>query len=193
MFTCGWCGTHYSSWKNRCDSCGGPMPPLPGTELGPEPPPAPRELPKGFEWRQKWLGNPLALGGAIFLIVGLVLFLVFILVLPVAALFPLLFVALGWVIMRTGRKQSQRILDAFRLGRAVKGAITTVQVDSTLQVNGQYPWRIHYTFPTADGRTHESYATTFDTTAPNRQAGQQVWVLVLDDQPEQNTIYPPVK
>jgi hypothetical protein len=169
------------------------MPPLPGTELGPEPPPAPRDLPRGFEARQMWFGNPLALVGAIFLFVGLILFVVFVLVLTVAALFPLLFVILGWVLLRAGRKQSQRVLNAFRMGRAVKGSISEVHIDSTMQVNGRHPWRIHYTFPTVDGQRYEGHAVTFDSTAPNRQPGQPVWVLVVDDQPDQNTIYPPVK
>src|SRR5262245_41200273 len=118
MFTCGWCNTHYKTWQNRCDSCGGPMPPLPGMELGPEPPPAPREVPKAFEQRQKWLGNPLVMVGGIFMLVGFIIFSVFIFVLLPFAFFPLLFVGLGWFIYRAGRKESARVLNAFRLGRA---------------------------------------------------------------------------
>jgi hypothetical protein len=193
MFTCGWCGSHYSNWKTRCDSCGGPMPPLPGMELGPPPPPAPRELPKGFERKQMWLGNPLALVGAIFLFVGSFLFLVFLIVLPLVSFFPLLFVILGWFIMRAGRRQSLRVLNAFRLGRAIKGTITQVVVDPTMQVNGQHPWRIHYSFTGADGHPHEGNASTFDSSAMDRQRGQPIWVLAVDDDPDQNTIYPPVK
>ena len=169
------------------------MPPLPGMELGPEPPPAPRALPPGFERKQKWTGNPLALVGLIFSLVGWLLLLVFVFVLPLFAFIPLIFVVLGWVLLRAGRKESGRVLNAFKFGRAVKGAITEVHVDSSYSVNGRHPWRIHYSFQAADGSTHEGSAMTFDTSAMDRQRGQPLWVLVVDAQPDQNTIYPPVK
>lgn len=169
------------------------MPPLPGMELGPEPPPAPRTLPSGFATKHKWTGNPLALVGAIFSFVGWVLLLVFIFVLPLFALIPLIFVILGWILLRAGRRQAARVLNAFQNGRAVKGSITEVGVDTTLMVNGRNPWRISYAFETSDGQRHEGHASTFDSTARDRQRGQPLWVLVVDAHPEQNTIYPPVK
>lgn len=169
------------------------MPPLPGMELGPEPPAPPRSLPSGFARKQKWTGNPLALVGLIFSLVGWLLLLVFIFVLPLFALIPLIFVILGWVLLRAGRKSSSRVLNAFQYGRAVKGMVTEVVVDSSYQVNGRNPWRIHYSFQTADGTTHEGNAMTFDSTAQDRRRGQLLWVLVVDAKPEQNTIYPPVR
>jgi hypothetical protein len=169
------------------------MPPLPGTELGPEPAPAPRALPKGFERKQKWTGNPLALVGLIFAFVGWLLLIVFVFVLPLFALIPLIFVVLGWMLLRFGRKEAARVLNAFRLGRAVKGSIAEVQLDSSMMVNGRHPWRIVYTFQTGNGETHEGAAVTFDSTAPNRRPGDALWVLAVDGDPEQNTIYPPVK
>jgi hypothetical protein len=102
-------------------------------------------------------------------------------------------VVLGGVLLRYGRKEAARVLNAFRHGRAIKGSIAEVQLDSSTTVNGRHPWRIIYTFRTDAGETHEGSAVTFDSTAPNRQAGQSVWVLVVDGQPEQNTIYPPVR
>lgn len=193
MFTCGWCGTHYSTWQSRCNSCGGPMPPLPGMDLGPEPPPAPREMPRAFETKQKWTGNPLAMVGLVFFLIGGLLLLVFVFALPLFAFIPLIFVGLGWFLLRLGRREAARVLNAFRFGRAVKGTITEVHVDSTMTVNGRHPWRIHYSFPGASGQTHEGNAVTFDSSAPDRERGQPVWVLAVDGQPEQNTIYPPVK
>jgi hypothetical protein len=162
-------------------------------ELGPEPPPAPREVPAAFERKQKWTGNPLALVGLIFSLVGWLLLIVFVFALTLFAFIPLIFVILGWVLLRAGRKEAARVLNAFRFGRAVKGSITEVHVDSTMTVNGRHPWRIHYSFPAASGQTHEGDAVTFDSSAPDRQRGQPVWVLAVDAQPEQNTIYPPVK
>lgn len=193
LLTCGWCGTHFQQWQNRCTSCGGPMPPPPGATLSEEPPPAPRQLPKGFATKQRWLGNVPALVGGIFLLVGLVQFLVFIFVLPLFAFFPLLFVIMGWLMMRHGRKNAQRLINAFQNGRAVKGTISEVYHDTSIQVNGRSPWRIVYTFTAADGEQIEGYARTFDSSAQQRQHGQPIWVLVNDNKPEENTIYPPVK
>lgn len=169
------------------------MPPLPGMTLGEEPPHAPRELPKGFATKQKWLGNPLSMVGGIFMLVGGVQFVVFIFVLPLVSFFPLLFLGLGYVIFHFGRKNAMRTLNAFQFGRAVKGSITEVHLDTAMRVNGQHPWRIGYSFQTADGTTHEGFARTFDGSAQDRQRGQPVWVLVVEDLPEENTIYPPVK
>lgn len=193
QYTCGWCNTHFREWQSKCSSCGGPMPPLPGMTLSEEPPPAPRALPQGFARKQKWLGNVPAMVGGIFFLVGLLQFIVFIFVLPFAAPFPLLFMGLGWFISRIGRKQAQRLINAFQHGRAVKGTITEVYHDGSMQVNGRYPWRINYSFQSADGQTHEGYARTFDASAQDRQRGQPLWILVNDDKPEENTIYPPVK
>ena len=169
------------------------MPPMPGMDLGPEPPAVPRRLPVGFERRHKWTANPLALVGAIFSFVGWILLIAFLFALPLFTPLPLIFVILGWLLLRSGRKQAARVLNAFQHGRAVKGVITEVGVDTTLMVNGRHPWRICYTFETLDGQKHEGQASTFDSTAQDRQRGQPLWVLVVDDQPEQNTIYPPVR
>lgn len=169
------------------------MPPLPGMELVPEPPPAPRELPAGFARKQKWTGNPLALVGLIFSLVGWILLVVMVLVLPLFAFIPLIFVVLGWILLRAGKKMAAKTLSAFRFGRAVKGTITEVQIDSQYEVNGRHPWRIGYAFTSASGEKHEGSASTFDSSAQDRQRGQPIWVLVVDENPAQNTIYPPVK
>ena len=169
------------------------MPPLPGMTLGEEPPPAPRELPKGFAAKQLWLGNPLCMVGGIFMLVGGLQFAVFIFVLPLFSFIPLIFLGLGATLLHFGRKGARRTLNAFQFGRAVKGSITEVHRDTSVQVNGRSPWRIGYSFPAADGTTHENFARTFDESAQDRKRGQPIWVLVVDDQPEQNTVWPPVK
>lgn len=192
MYTCGWCNTHFQTWQSQCVSCGGPMPPLPGMALSAEPPPAPRELPRGFEAKQKWLGNAPAIVGAIFLLVGIIQFIVFILVLPFVAPLPLLFIIIGWFVMSHGRRQAQKLLNAFRNGRPVKGTISEVFQDTSIKVNGRCPWRIVYSFE-ANGQNHEGFARTFDASARERQPGQPIWVLVNDNDPTENTVYPPVK
>lgn len=192
MHTCGWCNTHFREWQSSCTSCGGPMPPPPGMPYPPEPPPAPRELPRGFETRQKWLGNGAIIAGGVLLLIGIIQFAVFILVLPFAAPLPLLFMILGGFLFRHGRKKASKLLHAFRHGRAVKGVISEVFVDRSIQVNGRHPWRIGYIFE-ANGEQHDGFARTFDASAQERRQGQPVWVLVNDHDPTGNTVYPPVK
>lgn len=193
MFTCGWCNTHYKTWQESCQSCGGPMPTLPGMDPGPEPEPPPRAVPPCFVRAQQWSRNPLVLGGAFLLVAGSAAFLPGVFTKSWLALIPLVFAVMGAVVLSAGRKEAARILDAFRLGRAVKGEIVSVQLDSPYQVNGRHPWRIVYTFKTSDGISRRGAVITFDGAAPQRQPGQPVWVLVVDACPQQNTIYPPVK
>src|SRR5688572_24323764 len=139
MFTCGWCRTHYETWRENCTSCGGPLPPLPGSELGPEPAPPPREIPACFVRAQKWSRNPLVLGGTGMIVLGIVgaLFVAFVIKKPWFAILPLGFGALGIYVLHGGRKEAVRILAAFRNGRAVKGEVVEVLVDSPYQVKGQ--------------------------------------------------------
>lgn len=62
MITCGWCNTHYQTWRSKCDACGGPMPPSPGQELGPPPPEVPRDLPSGYAFRTRFSNLAVLLG-----------------------------------------------------------------------------------------------------------------------------------
>jgi hypothetical protein len=190
--TCGWCGIHYREWKNRCDSCGGPMPSLPGMELGPPPPEPPRQLPKGFAFRLLWSGNVLVLVGTIFGGVGAVMFLPILVVFPPAALLPLIFMILGFVLFRIGRRGAKRTLKAFAEGTAVAGELADVSRDQSEATNGQHPWKLTYHF-NVDGAVHEGSATSYDSTVGKRAAGQPVWVLYLPKDPAQNTIYPPLR
>lgn len=192
MYTCGWCGNHYQNWEPKCASCGGPMPALPGYDLGEEPPPAPRPLPKGFALRLNWTTNVGAIVGEMFTLIGGFIFLVFIFVLPIAAAFPLLFVALGGTLLYFGRRKSTRTLNAFRVGKAIKGEITDIYRNTSIQINGRSPWRIHYIFQ-HEGLTCSGDADTFDDSAAKRKVGQPVWVLYDPASPDHNTLYPPIK
>ena len=190
--TCGWCGIHYTEWKNRCDSCGGPMPALPGSQLGSPPPEAPRELPKGFAFRMLWSGNVLVMVGAIFGGIGTILFLPMLVLFPPAALLPLVFMILGFVLFRSGRKAAKRTLKAFVNGTAIAGEVADVSRDHSESTNGQHPWKVTYHF-NVDGTLHEGSAKSYDSTVAKRTAGQPVWVLYLAKDPAVNTIYPPLR
>jgi hypothetical protein len=192
LITCGWCGTHYQSWRSKCDSCGGSLPPPPGMELGPPPPEAPRALPKGFEFRQKWGANVYTIVGAAFTFVGAVLTTVFAVVFPWACLFTGLFLVGGFQMFRKGRAEAVGIIKAFKTGRGVAAKIVEVSYDNSLTINGKSPYKIVYSF--SDGtQEHEGSAQTFDSSAVSRTRGQPIWVLYVENDPSQNTIYPPVR
>ena len=168
------------------------MPAPAGMELGEPPPAVPRPLPKGFEFRQKWSNNVVALVGGIFCAIGTLLFLVMICVLPVGAPLPFLFMVGGAFMMRAGRKQANGVLNAFREGVAVEGNVSGVQLDMSQTINGRHPWIMTYLFPVG-GELVEGSVTTFSSAVETRSKGQPLWVLYLQDDPEQSTIYPPIR
>lgn len=193
MFTCGWCGTHYQTWKSQCASCGGPMPPPPGMDAGPEPPPPPRRLPEGFALRVRVTHNvSFIIGLVISLSCGLITA-AFAAAKTWAALLPGVFLLGGLFLTWHGIKHASRVLDAFRNGRAIKGKIASVREDKTTKMNGRHPWDILYTFE-AEGHHHDGKISTFEAATANRFYGSPpVWVLVVDGLPERSTLYPPVK
>ena len=169
------------------------MPPKPGEGLGPPPSPVPRPLPKGFAFRQRWSGNILALVGGIFFAVGMFILLVFLLVgLLVGAPLPLLFALGGFFMLRAGRRQAARTLNAFVRGTAVEGKVVSVARDTSQSLNGVHPWKLIYNFAVGD-RLHEGAIVSWDSTVSARSPGQSLWVLYLPDDPDQNTAYPPFK
>jgi hypothetical protein len=193
MFTCGWCGKHYQSWKNQCDSCGGRMPAPPGTELGPEPPPAPRKLPEGFALRVRLTRNFPLMAGLAFTILGGGMTAAMIGLKTWAALFPAFFFLGGIGMVRVGIQEASRTLDAFRNGRAVRGKVACVREDKQTAVNDRHPWDIIYTFEEG-GHAYEGKMSTFESATANRfRGGLPVWVLVVDGVPERNTLYPPIR
>lgn len=168
------------------------MPAPLGMELGEPPPAAPRTLPKGFEFREKWSHNILALVGGIFFLIGTLLFLVLIIVIPVGALLPFLFMAGGIFMMRIGRKKANGVLNSFRQGVAVEGKVSGVQLDTSQTLNGRHPWVMTYLFPVGN-ETVEGSLTSFSSTIESRSKGQPLWVLYMQEDPAQNTIYPPIR
>lgn len=191
MHTCSWCGTHYVNWQSQCRSCGGPMPPLPGMELGSPPPPVPRSLPKHYAFRVRWASNLMVLVGAGFTMVGTLLFLPMVVNRLWAALLPLLFMIGGLSMFRIGWKGASGKLRAFRHGTAVKGKIASISKDTSQSVNGRHPWRLVYHFPVGN-QMQEGVLTSFDSTIGERRSGQPLWVLYVQDDPSQNALYPPL-
>lgn len=110
-----------------------------------------------------------------------------------AILFGAFFLLGGLLMVKAGLQSANRILDAFKNGRAVRGKVSTVREDPNTTVNGRHPWNIVYTFESG-GHQYEGRMQTYETATANRYQGwPPVWVLVVEGDPERNTLYPPVK
>jgi hypothetical protein len=191
MITCGWCQTHYNQWQSNCSNCGGPLPPPPGMDAGPEPPPPPRLLPRHFEFRQKWSRNVAVLAALGFMLISGLFLWAAIKAKSWMALVPGLFLLMGLSLFRYGRNTAVATLHAFHNGVSAEGKIAQLSLDTTQSVNGRHPWRLVYHFA-VDGQQREGVITSFNSTLGERSTGQPLWVLYVKDDPEQNTIYPPV-
>jgi hypothetical protein len=168
------------------------MPLLPGQELGEEPPPAPRRLPKGFAFRTRFSSNFAVIAGTAFLFVGSLIFAGLLKAKTFAALVPLFFMVGGFFLFRHGWMYASKILRAFRKGVAVRGEVYECRIDKTQSLNGENPYKLTWHF-TVEGRQYEGSLTSFDSTLGSRGRGQSVWVLYVRRDPEQNTLYPPVR
>lgn len=168
------------------------MPPLPGMEIGPPPPPAPRTLPKGFALRTRLTGNIATWIGLIFFGFGSFMTTAVFFANPWFALFPLLFALGGFGMLRYGLIQAKHTLKAFKQGTAIAGNVHSLSSDTTQTVNGKHPYKLIYHFQ-LNGNLHDGSVVSFDSTLSKRRSGQPLWILYLPDDPTKNTLYPPVR
>ena len=170
------------------------MPPPPGMDAGPEPPPPPRALPHGYATRVRWSGNLLTILGTVLTTIGALFTWTVIAAGKIGAVaFFGIFLVAGFFMLKSGLRKASHILTAFKKGRAVKGRVASVRADTTTKINNRHPWEIVYTFK-MDGHAYEGKVTTLEAATANRfQGGPEVWVLVVEGSPEKNTLYPPVK
>lgn len=207
MITCPWCGTHYIKFRPNCKNCGGPLPPPPPTEATTAPaaapvadltapPPPPRAFKETLVWKK--LGSDgWAIAALTFLILGIV-FTVTGVPLIFAFLIGIPFVLLGLAFLGAGialgvwrYQQAKQMVEILRTGQAVLGTIVEVAQNYHVEVNGRNPWTISYRFQVRD-REYEGEATTLRPLGFTHREGQSVYVLYLESDPAQNTIYPPV-
>ena len=161
-------------------------------ELGPRPPEAPRKVPKRYARKVMWTSNLMALVGLGFSGVGLLFLAPFVankMWLP--ALIPCFFIVGGGSMFWSAFTSARARLRAFRYGKVVEGKVRSVRSDTSMQVNNQNPYKLTYHFPVGD-TLQEGTIVTFDSTAWERQAGQPLWVLYDEKDPECNAIYPPL-
>ena len=192
MTKCGWCQTNYVTWQRNCSNCGGPLPPPPGMDLGPPPPDAPRQLPKGYEFRVKWSRNLTVIFGCAFMGFAAIFCLATIMAPWWFRILPVLFFLGGVAMFRSGRRQANGVLRALRHGLAAEGKIHSLDKDTSQSINGRHPWRLVYHF-TVEDQICEGILIAWDSTLSSRHIGQPLWVLYVAEDPAQNTIYPPLK
>ena len=182
VLPCGWCGTTNTDVaRTNCVNCGGPLPPPPTLTVddpGAPPPPAPRQIPEKYRWRVMLWKNVLVMIGAIFTIVFCW-----------SIIFPIIGIPL-WII---GHRRAQGKLAALERGLPGRAELLGVERDHSVKINGRSPWRIEYLFEDRSGQLHEGWQHTWQAQHTRRPVGEKFWVVYLPEDPEQNSIWPPVK
>lgn len=166
-------------------------------ELPPAPPYAPRKV--GFLhlfsrlWGDVWflVAMIMAIISIVFLFAGVIIMVT--LPVPTAAV-PFLFIDIfmllfagAVVIWRFGLARGK--MRVFRDGRAVLGEVLEVAENRSVQVNGRHPWKVRYFFESF-GREYEGEYGTLNAAVGELQEGQKVYVLYLQDNPEENLLWP---
>ena len=177
------------------------MPALPGLEAGDPPPPTPRTVPKLFERKIRYTSNVSFMAGAILFGVGLLQGLAFTMIGATTGMTAFVWVGPGIMILLGGlgasfllhgRSKAGGVLKAFRDGRAVVGRIVDVHRDTSIKVNGRSPWAILYAFNAGGGEV-EGKAQSWDVGAQAHKPGRAVHVLYVPNEPENSTLWPPVR
>jgi hypothetical protein len=205
MITCPWCGTNYAAFQTNCKNCGGPLP-FPAPDAAPSPvenvlapPPAPRAFKDSFAWRQL-VSDGWAIAAGVFLLLGVIFTLLGtpLTVMIITAFVGLPFAGMGLLFLGAGipifiwrYQKAQQTLNVLRVGQAALGSIVDVYENYSVQVNNRHPWTIAYRFQ-ASGHEYDGKTTTLRPVGFTHQPGQPVYVLYLESDPAQSTIYPPV-
>lgn len=105
------------------------------------------------------------------------------------AAFGSLFALIGAFLFRSGWRKGRAILRALEHGVAVVGNVTEVDIDRSVSINHRHPWKIRYAYE-ARGARHGEIQCWDD---PPVQAGQPVHILYSPDDPDESTIYPPIR
>lgn len=164
VLQCGWCGSsNRRDEMASCRGCGGVLPTIPGGDPGPRPPPAPRQLPAGYEGRVKLWKNVLVLLGVIF---------------SVCFFWTLVFPIIGIPLWIVGAKKANRTIAALKYGVATSGRLREVRVDTSQHINGQHPWKIEFEYDTPDG-VRTASVEAWDPSHADRVIGEHHWVVYV--------------
>ena len=200
FINCPWCTQRNNQADLECRKCGGPLPTMSGSDPGPNPPLPPRTLPQGYKQKMMFRNSPLTLIGIIFFFVGFPLGIIFTIVglIPgmwlmivigggIGGLFTLLGIGMGYFGIQQGLKK----IRPFEHGHATIGEIVEIYQDTSISVNGRFPWAVIYTFR-FQGIEFEGKAISWNRAVQNHAVKDRVHVLYLMNDPEQSVIYPPL-
>jgi len=174
-------------------------PPI-GDDPGPSPPLPPRKLPKGYKRRMYFTQSALSLVGMIFLLVGAPLGIVFTILgitLPGMWLFLVIggslgtiFTLLGGGMLYFGIQNVRGKIRTYKHGQATIGEVIDIYRDPSISINGRNPWVILYTFK-VHGKYYEGKGLSWNFNPQTQAVGNKIYVLYMQDDPDQNVIYPP--
>jgi hypothetical protein len=169
------------------------------TFLAIQPGPAPRRLPRGYAMRQILWSNVAAFIGLCFALFGLLFGCLgcplTIVLIPLGLGFMgfgILFGGLGLAISLPAMRSAQRGLRALQIGEVVQGHIVDVTQDTSQNINGRHPWLLRYVFDTG-ASVHEGAVHAWEWLEGEREPDEPVWVVFLEEDPEINALWPPVK
>jgi hypothetical protein len=129
--------------------------------------------------------------GAIYGMIGVVLTITIIAAfvgLPFAGI-GVLFLMVGVPILAWRYQEAHNTVIILQSGAPVLGKIIEVYQNYHIRVNGRYPWSILYQFE-LHGQVYEGKVSTLSRPDLSQQPGKSVYVLYMQDNPEQNSIYP---
>ncbi|MEL6346268.1 MAG: hypothetical protein AAFV53_24370 [Myxococcota bacterium] len=181
LLPCGWCGTSNQDVSlTNCINCGGPLPPSPVLALddpGAPPPPVPRTIPNTYRWKVLLWNNVMATIGIFF---------------TVFFCWTILFALIGIPMWYFSWRRAFGKLEALQNGVPAQARLEEVFRDGSVKSNGRSPWKLVYTFTTANGAVHEGWTHSWQAHHSRRQSGEAFWVVHMRDDPGQNAVWPPV-
>ena len=194
--TCPWCGTRNAWGTFECRRCGGPQPAVETADAGPNPPPPPREIPRGYG-RRAFFTETVGLVGGIFFVVGTPFLVIFPLIgvstgdmvfLAIGGSLGAFFTGLGFVMFVIGLRRVQKKIETYRSGQATNGTVEDIYPDRSITVNGRNPWKVVYTYRVM-GTVRRGSTSTWHLLV---EEGSPLHVLYLPNEPGQSAVYPPL-
>ena len=102
-----------------------------------------------------------------------------------------IFAGIGIPIAWIGVRNALRTMDVLRTGTHAEGTVVRVGDDTSVSYNGRHPWMVEYTF-SVDGDLRGGSVSSFDPVMAHVEKGHKLWVVYRPDDPDQNSVWPPV-
>ncbi len=179
VLVCSWCEIVVpDATFTNCPNCGGPLPLSNGTDPGPIPPAAPRILPDKFVKRVKYYNNAYTMIGIIF---------------TIPFCWTIIFPIIGVFLWKKGIRIANEELNPLMNGAHVHGTITSVSQDTSIQINGKSPYQVEFLFEFQGRSIAGDVGNLFDPIVLMKNPGDKIWVVFLPEDPNQSSVWPPMK